>query len=188
MSRPSPVVLLLRRIFVLGVLALIIWGIISGIGWVVGLFGPHTATPTNIETNGQECAPNSVTGKAMVGDGTSEKLSFAPAEQPMLYFSLTNTGKVTCQFNGGPRVTFFTITSGTDQIWTSRDCDRAGLVDKFVTLKPGQTLEWPSNSWYRVRSSSTGCGSGQTPVLPGAYNLQVEVAGVLSGQQQFLLQ
>ena len=179
--------MLLRRLFVLGILALIIWGLISGVSWVVGLFTPHSTAPTNVETNGQECAPNSVAVKALVGDGTSEKLRFAANEQPMLYFSLTNNGKVTCQFNGGPRVTFFTITSGSDQIWTSRDCDRAGLVDKFVTLKPGETLVWPSNSWFRVRSSSTGCGTGQAAVLPGAYNLQVEVGGVLSNQEQFIL-
>jgi hypothetical protein len=177
---------LLRRIFVLGVLALIIWGIIALFGFVGGLFNHNSAT---VEQNGQVCAPGTVSVRAMVGDGSAEKLSFAAGEQPMLWFTLTNTGKVTCQFNGGPRVTFFTIKSGTEQIWTSRDCNRAGLTDKFVTLKSGQTLSWPANSWYRVHSSSGGCGNGQAPVLPGAYFLTAEVNGVISGNyEQFILQ
>ena len=184
MSRPSPLVFLLRRIFVLGVLALLIWGIIALLGWVGSLFNQKPSTLTD----GQECAPGVVTVAAVIGDGKQEVLSFDAGVNPMLSFTLTNTGTVTCKFNGGPRVTFFTIKSGDEQIWTSRQCDRSGLIDKWVTLAPGKSLVWPAGEWYRVHSSESGCGEGQDPVLPGAYALTAEVNGVISGNyEQFIL-
>ena len=125
---------------------------------------------------------------SVIGDGTTEQLSFAAGVNPYLWFTLTNTGTVACKFNGGPRVTFFTIKSGDEQIWSSRDCDRTGLVDKWVTLKPNTTFVWAANDWRRVHSSSTGCGDGQDPALPGAYALTAEVNGVISGNyEQFLI-
>ena len=185
MPQPSPLVFFFRRIFVLGVLALLIWGVIALFGWVGGLFNQK---PSNIVTAGQECAPGTVSVNAVIGDGTTEQLSFDAGVNPYLWFTLTNNGTVACKFNGGPRVTFFTIKSGEEQIWSSRECDRGGLVDKWVTLQSNQVLVWPANDWLRVHSSSTGCGAGQDPVLPGAYALTAEVNGVISGNyEQFLL-
>lgn len=184
MSSPSPLVFLIRRIFVLGVLALLIWGVIAIFGAIGNMFNQKPSTLAD----GQECAPGTVSVAAVIGDGKTEVLSFEAGVNPMLSFTLTNTGTTTCKFNGGPRVTFFTIKSGDEQIWTSRQCDRTGLVDKWVTLAPNQTLRWPANSWYRVHSSESGCGEGQDPVLPGAYALTAEVNGVISGNyEQFLL-
>ena len=185
MSQPSPLVFFFRRVFVLGILALLIWGVVALFGLVGGLFNHK---PSNTLTAGTECAPGTVAVNAVIGDGTTEQLSFAKGVNPYLWFTLTNTGTVACKFNGGPRVTFFTIKSGTEQIWSSRECNRAGLVDKWVTLQPNQSLTWTANDWLRVHSSSSGCGEGQTPVLPGAYALTAEVNGVISGNyEQFLL-
>ena len=185
MSQPSPLVFLIRRIFVLGILALIIWGLVAAVGAVGSFFG---AKPPASDGAGQECGPGTVSVNAIIGDGTTEQLSFASGVKPSLWFTLTNVGKVPCKFNGGPRVTFFTIKSGSEQIWTSRECDRAGLVDTWVPLKAGETLSWPASQWYLVRSSSSGCGVGQTPVVPGAYSLTAEVNGVISGNyEQFII-
>ena len=43
------------------------------------------------------------------------------------------------------------------------------------------------SAWYRVRSSSTGCGADQTPVDAGAYTLVATVNGVISDTNQFLI-
>jgi hypothetical protein len=126
---------------------------------------------------------------AMVGrkDGT-EAESFATGEQPYIWFTIKNVGEVTCTFNAGPAVQFFTIRSGNDLIWTSRDCDRTNLKEQVVTLEPGQSMPNPTSVWERARSSSTGCNAEtQVAVQPGAYNLTVEVNGVISGANQFLL-
>ena len=181
MSQPAPYVFFLRRLIALGVVALVIWGVIALISGAIPKANPTT-------TAGQECAPGTVTVNAVVGDGTVEKLTFETCVNPSLWFTLKNTGTVACNFNGGPRVTFFTIKSADEQIWTSRDCDRTGLVDKWVSIKPGETFTWAANDWYRVHSSDSGCGTGQTPAVPGAYSLTAEVNGVISSNyEQFLL-
>lgn len=188
-QRPSANVYRNRRIFALVVVALLLWGIVSGAMWVVsaigGLFAP-AAAPTI--SAGQPCASGDVVVEAIVG--SSDKVaseSFAMGENPYLWFQLTNIGSVDCTFNAGEAVQFFTIKSGNDLIWTSRECDRTGLTDNTITLKPNAPVSSAASSWLRVRSSSSGCGADQTPVDAGAYNLTVEVGGVLSETNQFLL-
>ena len=174
----------MRRLFLLAILSLIIWGVVAFFGWVGSLFAPASASKSNLA----ECAPGTVAVSALVGDGNKEVLSFQADQNPMITFTLTNTGTVACKFNGGPRVTFFTIKSDQEKIWSSRQCDRTGLVDKWVDLAPGKTMIWAADYWYRVHSSDSGCGEGQLPVLPGAYSLTAEVNGVISGNyEQFIL-
>jgi hypothetical protein len=192
-KRLSPQIYRRRRIVAIAAVVLVGWAIIALVSAIVGAIGsafsgptPSTA-PTNVE--GQQCASGDVMATAVVGrkDGT-EAESFATAEQPYIWFTIKNVGAVTCTFNAGPAVQFYTIRSGNDLIWTSRDCDRTGLLDQVVTLEPGQSLPNPTSVWERVRSSSTGCGADtEIPVTPGAYNLTVEVNGVLSDGNQFLL-
>jgi len=59
-----------------------------------------------------------------------------------------------------------------------------------MTLKPNEPMESPLSDWYRVKSSSSGCGAEQTPVTAGgaSYHLNVEVGGVSSKEtSQFIL-
>jgi hypothetical protein len=192
-KRLSPEIYRRRRIVAISAVLLVGWAIIALIGAIVGAIGSAfsgpspSVAPTNVE--GQACAPGDIMATAVVGreDG-SEAESFATGEQPYMWFTIKNVGTVTCTFNAGPAVQFFTIRSGNDLIWTSRNCDREGLLDQVVTLEPGQSLPNPPSKWERVRSSSTGCGAKtEIPVTPGAYNLSVEVNGVLSEGNQFLL-
>ena len=176
-KRLSPQIYRRRRFVAIAAVFLVGWAIIALIGAIVGAIGsafagptPSTA-PTNVE--GQACASGDILATAVVGrqDGT-EAESFTTGEQPYIWFTIKNVGTVTCTFNAGPAVQFFTIRSGNDLIWTSRDCDRTGLLDQVVTLEPGQSLPSPTSPWERVRSSSTGCNAEtQVPVTAGAYNL-----------------
>lgn len=187
MPQPTARTFLIRRIIVLGLLVAIIWGVVAGVGALFGAIGNFFNPATTI-TAGAPCAPGTVSVTAIVGDAAGEKLSFEGSERPQLWFRITNNGKVACKFNAGARVQFYKITSGEDAIWTSRDCPRAGLGDMEVLLKAGESKESGKNEWYRVRSSSSGCGDGQIPVDAGAYKLYVEVNGVLSDNlEQFLL-
>lgn len=187
MPQPTARTFLIRRLIALGLLVAIIWGVIAGVGALIGFVGSLFSPSTTI-TAGAPCAPGTVSVTAIVGDAAGEKLSFESAERPQLWFRITNNGTVACKFNAGARVQFFKITSGDELIWTSRDCPRAGLDDLEVTLKPGESKESGKNDWYRVRSSSSGCGDGQVPVDAGAYKLYAEVNGVLSDNlEQFLL-
>lgn len=192
-KRLSPQIYRRRRIVAISAVLLVGWAIISLISAVIGAIGAAfsgpspSVAPTNVE--GQQCASGDIMATAVVGrkDG-SEAESFATGEQPYMWFTIKNVGTVTCTFNAGPAVQFFTIRSGEDLIWTSRDCARAGLIDQVVTLEPGESMSNPTSVWERVRSSSTGCNAEtQVPVNPGAYKLTVEVNGVISDTNQFLL-
>jgi hypothetical protein len=193
-KRLSPQIYRRRRIVAIAAIVLVGWAIIALVSAIVGAIGsafsgptPSTA-PTNVE--GQACAPGDIMATAVVGreDGT-EAESFATGEQPYIWFTIKNVGSVTCTFNAGPAVQFYTIRSGNDLIWTSRNCERAGLLDQLQSIEPGESLPpSPPSPWERVRSSSTGCNAEtQVPVTAGAYNLTVEVNGVLSDGNQFLL-
>jgi hypothetical protein len=192
-KRLSPQIYRRRRIVAIAGVVLVGWAIISLVSAIVGAIGSAfsgptpSVAPTNVE--GQQCASGDIMATAVVGrkDG-SEAESFATGEQPYMWFTIKNVGTVTCTFNAGPAVQFFTIRSGDDLIWTSRDCARAGLIDQVVSLEPGESMSNPTSVWERVRSSSTGCNAEtQVPVTPGAYKLTVEVNGVISDTNQFLL-
>jgi len=72
--------------------------------------------------NVAECAPGVVAIEVMIGriietaaDGTQNKEtlnSFGVETLPALWYKITNNSQSDCSFNVGPRVTFFTISSG----------------------------------------------------------------------------
>ncbi|MFM5904052.1 MAG: hypothetical protein ACKOOD_03085 [Microbacteriaceae bacterium] len=190
----DPAIYRRRRIILLVIVGLLLWGLISGVMAVVGMvsswFGGGNPQPSASQTvaAGQPCAVGEVRVDAVVGnaDGT-EAESFATGKNPNLWFKLTNVGSVSCTFDAGPAVQFFTIKSGNDQIWDSHNCDRAGLQSSVITLEPGVPQQSAPSPWFRVRSSDTGCGADQTPVDAGAYNLVATVNGVISEGNQFLI-
>jgi hypothetical protein len=192
-NRVSPEVYRRRRIIVLAIVALLLWGVIAGVsavvGWVGSIFNPTpSSSPSQTVAEGQPCATGDVQIVANVGNADGGDIeSFATGQNPYLWFKITNIGTVSCTFDAGPAVQFFEIKSGSDLIWDSHNCDRTGLQSQVLTLKPGEPQASPPVAWLRVRSSSSGCGEGQTPVDPGAYTLVAEVNGVLSDKNQFLL-
>lgn len=145
-----------------------------------------TAAPTEIV----DCQPGVVVVEAKIGNETETKSSFAAGDKPLIWYTITNIGAVDCNFNVGSRVTFFTITSGNETYWSSKDCNREEDVDAVVRLAPNTPVEAPKGVWERVRSSGEGCGADQQPVPAGgaSYFLKVEVNGVYSENPvQFLL-
>jgi hypothetical protein len=184
----------------LAVLVTVIWGLPQ-------LFnGPSASdvidsdqTSTDV-SNLEDCAPGVVSVEVMVGkivqtndDGTQTKevlTNFDSSTFPALWYQITNKGSVDCKFNVGPRVTFYTISSGDQTYWSSKDCNREGLQDTIVELKANQTLEAIASEWEKSYSSETGCGVEGNDTVPAAgatYKIRVEVSGVLSEEKRFVL-
>lgn len=191
-----------RRIAALVVLGLAIWLVVALLsavfGFIGGLFHHGSATPAASQSASPSanatgaltvCAPGTVTVTAFIGDGKSSFSSFAPGVNPKLWFTLNNTGTVSCTFNAGSAVQFFTITSGAETIWTSKQCDRSHDSDAIVTLEPSVALRSTPSAWVRVRSSETGCGANQTQAIAGgaSYHVKAQVNGVISNDVQFIL-
>jgi len=198
----SPAVYRRRRIasaLVLAVLVGLIWAGVNAAGsWFGAAPAPEEITlPEGVNESsvvvesGQPCPPGTVTVVAQVGDSAGVLMNRFSADQtPHIWFTLTNTNSVDCTFNTGAKVQYFTIKSGDQQIWTSRQCSREGLTDTEMLLTAGQTISSPVAPWEKVFSSETGCGVDQAPVVTdgASYHVEAEVNGELSSNdQQFVL-
>jgi hypothetical protein len=191
---PSPRALLIRRLvfaaIVIGLVWLLVAATLSFFGWVGSLFNQNQS-PTLVA--GDTCQSQQVRIDAHVGTENGEdQLSFNPSDFPHLWFSVTNTGLVDCKFNLGSDVTFFKVTSGSDTIWNSKDCNSPRSPAEPILLIPNTPLSSPPGAWDRVRSSSDGCslndGLASVSADGASYKLEAEVNGVLStNKPQFVL-
>jgi len=171
-------------------LVAVIWGIVAIANGVNQLGAKPNPTNSLSESStagaGEHCAPGAVVVTPVVTDSglTESRASFGASEKPYFGFTLTNTGVVDCSFNVGSAGQFFTVSSGPETYWTSKDCDRSATVDKTMILTAGQVVSSQPTVWDRVRSSVGGCNaaSGQPTVPAGGatFHLNVSVAGVLS--------
>ena len=153
-----------------------------------------TPTPT-AEATAEEitnCQPGVVEVEAFIGrGGTLEPLVNLPEGEPVfVWYEITNTGLVDCIFDVGTYATFFTITSGEQVFYSSRDCDRAGDSKFSKVLKPNIVERSEPGEWLKVYSSSEfQCSDNNRPAPRGGaqYEIKVEVSGVVSEKKLFYL-
>ena len=147
---------------------------------------PSAAPPASAPATAAACVPARIRLLAV-----ANKSTYAATEQPQVSMSITNSGSADCTINLGSTQQEYIITSGSETIWDSKDCQTAP-VDAPVTLKPGVALPVPTTAlaWDRTRSSKTTCDASRPPVTAGgaSYHLGVKV-GALSSKStvQFLL-
>lgn len=188
MSRkPPPHIIRRRRIAGLIVLTILIGLIWWGVSALVSLFSSMFTPSTEGKTI--ECAPGTVVVEAFIGDGAKRQSDFDLQTNPELWFTVTNTGKVSCTFNAGPKAQIYTIRFGQEVIWTNEQCDRTGLKDATITLSPGKPEKAKPSPWLKVYSTPDGCGKGQAAAFPGIYSFSVKVNNVESkNAETFTLQ
>jgi hypothetical protein len=146
------------------------------------------ATPAEV-TN---CQPGVVEVEAFIGGGQDlEPLVNIPEGEPaFIWYEITNTGLVDCIFDVGTYATFFTITSGEQVFYSSRDCDRTGDSKFSKVLKPNIVEKSEPGQWLKVYSSSEfQCSENNRPAPKGGaqYEIKVEVSGVVSDLKRFYL-
>ena len=202
MAQLDPVIIRRRRLAALGILAILVVAIWLASQFAVGqgqaqVDAAPQETEVGIVAEITDCAPGVVSLTAMIGTfdeatEASETLNnFAAGVVPYLWYEVTNTGLVDCRFNVGSRVTFFTITSGEQTYYSSRDCDRSESNDLTVLLQANAPLKAEPSAWDRVYSSSEGCSAAQgLQAVPGGgatYKLKAELNGVISEDVRFIL-
>ncbi|GGF28577.1 hypothetical protein GCM10011399_22170 [Subtercola lobariae] len=148
-----------------------------------------TPTPTPAATNAdgsEACAAGNVTVTAI-----TDSNDYSSGSQPMLSFSIVNTGSQPCTINAGTSQQIYTITSGTEVYWLSTDC-QTGASDTLAMLAPGKTVTSTPFAWNRTRSSKTTCDQATPTTVPAggvSYHLTVSVDGIQSAQSaQFILE
>lgn len=129
------------------------------------------------------CAADTVKVVAVTDAG-----SYAAGVLPQLSLSITNVGAVKCSFSAGSDVQEYRITSGSDQIWNSIDC-QSEPVAAVVELEAGETMSTTPIPWDRTRSDPATCNDTRSPVSAGGatYRLTVTVNEVKSAEVPFLL-
>ena len=185
--RPPPGVILVRRIMGIAILATLVATVL----WLFSLavFYISHLGDSSVKTRATDCAPGVVSIEAFAGDGENRQSDFDLQTNPELWFTVTNTGKVACTFNAGPKAQIYTIKFGQDVIWTNEQCDRTGVRDDVITLTPGKAEKAKPSPWLKVYSSEEGCGKGQPAAYPGIYSFSVKVNNVSSiNTENFTLQ
>ena len=115
--------------------------------------------------------------------------SYGEGEYPQLSLTVKNTGKDACVADLGTAGMSFTVSSGSDDVWRSTDC-QTGAESLPVVLKAGETLESEAIPWDRTRSSNETCEITRDPVVAGGASYHLSAgAGGAEGEEtaQFLL-
>lgn len=119
----------------------------------------------------------------------TDRESYAAGELPLLSLRVENIGAAACEAQLGTAGMAFTVTSGSDQVWRSTDC-QVSPDARAVILEPGKPLETAPLTWDRTRSSTETCDIDREAVTAdgATYHLQVSAAGVPgTGTAHFLL-
>jgi hypothetical protein len=126
------------------------------------------------------CDPSRV-----VVDAAVDAQAYAPRRKPVLTLTVTNKGDAPCPVNVGTSQMEFLITSGSDRIFSSRDCQR-GAQDLRKTLAPGVS-EKANFTWKRNRSVP-GCTDPGAIPGPGTYVLVTHLGERVSKKAVFTLE
>jgi hypothetical protein len=142
-----------------------------------------TDEPTDEEAAGDPtelCDPS-----VIVLEPITDADSYPAGVQPMLSMSITNTGAAACTFDVGTGAQLYSIVSGADPIWNSKDCQQAPTSTPQI-LEPGKTLSTTPFPWDRTRSSASTCTSERPPVVAGGatYRLSVSLGEVESASDK----
>lgn len=152
-----------------------------------GPTAPQTSvTPTVKESTTPTASPS---GPVMC-DETNASISLAGYQKvkqggkQAFRVGVGNRDSANCVLDLKPANFEFTVTSGTDRIWTTADCPK-WVPAKKQSLKPQQahefTIEWP------LRRSATGCKVTKDALRPGTYVGTATFADGLKARQVFTI-
>ena len=189
-----------RGVLLLAILILVIWGWIS-FAKPFGSAEPEAVAPSSSESatvssettvagEAPDCQPGVVQVEVMIGSETETLNTFGADATPQIWYSIVNTGLKDCKFNVGARGTFYTITSGDQTYWSSKQCDRDGLTDSYIVLPSNQAFAAVRSPWEKSYSSENGCNAENNDKVPtggATYKIKVEVNGVISEEKSFIL-
>ena len=147
-----------RRFVVLGipliVIAVVVWLVVGRDGDDPAAQGGTSSAPVETTTAPEDsdmtCDPASV-AIAMTADAAT----FAPGVSATFTVSITNTGDEACLVDAGEAQREIVITSGSDRVWSNRDCIAPGTETRTLLLPAGGNDTTPF-AWNRIRSAE-GC-------------------------------
>ncbi|MFE4196238.1 hypothetical protein ACFRJ9_10265 [Paenarthrobacter sp. NPDC056912] len=181
--RPSPAVYRRRRQVVFGallvVLALIVAGVVAISTSLAGNSEPQAVNPPDASpaatqgsvptgTPSPSASPTPVCDfNLMTVAAKTDKAAYGADEKPLLTMTITNGNAAPCEVNVGTSQMEYLVMSGSDRIFSSKDCQTGG-VDLIKTIQAGKS-ETANFPWERNRTLE-GCGAiNAKPGGGGAY-------------------
>lgn len=179
-----------RRLFVGAILLLVLALAVGGLAALSSAFngGPAASTasaapqqekPGTAQPEGSASASPTASGsptpsptagcddKLLTVSAATDKAAYGPGENPLLTLKVTNGNQVPCEVNIGTSQMEYLVTSGSDRIFSSKDC-QAESGDLVKTIAPGKS-ETANFPWDRKRSAE-GCKLVEAqPGAGGAY-------------------
>ncbi|MBD8042304.1 hypothetical protein H9638_00615 [Arthrobacter sp. Sa2BUA2] len=146
---------------------------------------PGSAGASDPAASGKSEEPDTKCPAASVKVAASTDAPAYPAgSNPLLTLSVTNTGTAPCEINVGTNQMEFIVTSGSDRIFSSADCQDGG-ADLMKEFAAGAT-EKANFTWERLRSAP-GCGAVASNPNPGWYVFTARLGEVTSEKAVFQL-
>jgi hypothetical protein len=186
--QPNKVYWRRRLVVLLGVLVVILIVILIVVKPGGSAKPSSTKTPSPTQTT--SAAVKACKASVLDVEPVTDALSYAPGVDPKISLTITNTSTTDCSFKVGSDVQDYEITSGSEKIWSSKDC-QTGAVALTRTLKAGVPVSTTPFAWSRTRSDATACDAKNPPEVTSkgaSYHLGVSVDGVKSAKsRQFVL-
>jgi hypothetical protein len=147
--------------------------------------GPSASPTFTSAAGGTACNPAQVAITAV-----TDSNSYDAGVNPSISMTITNAGSAPCTFDVGTAAQEYIVTSGTDRIWSSKDCQTSPTSTPQV-LQPGVPLSTTPFAWDRTRSSTDTCDSSRPAAVAGpdgpTYRLQVKLGTIESETVAFRL-
>lgn len=184
------------------VISALVWGGAAVAGALAGGRGadapePFQTAPTPVpsaseepdegsqkETGGPGAEEGTCPPAAVKVEATTDAAAYPAGANPLLTLAVTNTGAEPCKINVGTTQMEFVVTSGSDRIFSSADC-QDGAEDLLKEFEPGAT-EKANFTWERLRSAP-GCAPVASNPNPGWYVFTARLGETTSEKAVFQL-
>jgi hypothetical protein len=122
--------------------------------------------------------------KLLTVAAATDKAAYAAGENPLLTLKVTNGNTVPCEVNIGTSQMEYLVTSGSDRIFSSKDC-QAESSDLVKTIAPGKS-ETANFPWARNRTVE-GCAAVAAQPAAGTYVFTARLGNKTSPKAIFQL-
>lgn len=130
---------------------------------------PHNTPTTTASATVVACDPSVLTLTL-----STDLAQYTIGQSPQLIGVVRNSGTTTCTFATSPKTEIWTITSGSDKIWTTKGC-ATSTTTKTLHIKPAATKKL-TTVWNGHRLDP-GCAEGAV-AQPGEYVLKAKLDGI----------
>lgn len=110
--------------------------------------------------------------------------SYPAGQAPIFTLTVTNGGAVACEVNVGTSQMDFLVMSGSDRIFSSKDCQE-GAADLVKSIAPGASEK--ANFPWQLNRTVEGCTPIAAKPGPGTYTLTATLGKLVSPKQVFTL-